>query len=141
MTEPDDRPTPTTPWQRLVAFVRRHRPRLLRLGVLLAVVYTVTDLVRSVPREAELVLPVAELLEGRPARPEEVEVTILAADGEALTRARLRVPPHLESLHHTVRFPPGTYRVVVEARSAVTHEGRFELPAQGAVRVHLAPAP
>jgi hypothetical protein len=140
-TEPQERGPETTPWGRIVAFAQRHRSRLLRLGVLLAVLYTASDLVGSAPRDTELVLPLEDLLAEPAVRPDEVEVTILAADGEPLSRARLRIPPDLASLHHTVSFPPGAYRVQVEARSTVAREGRFEIPAEGSVRVHLAPVP
>ncbi|GAB4207184.1 MAG: hypothetical protein OHK0013_24570 [Sandaracinaceae bacterium] len=141
MSEPEERTPDVTAWGRVAAFAQRNRSRLLRLGVLLAVVYAVSDLVGSTPRDTELVLPIEELLAEPDVRPDEVEVTIAARDGEPLTRARVRVPPGLETLHHTVSFPPGAYRVVVEARSALAREGSFEIPAEGAVRVHLTPVP
>lgn len=141
-----DRP-PETFWARARAFVTRHRSRLTRVLLLLVLLYAVTDLVSSTPQDVELVLPLAAMLtegteagEGR--RPDEVEVSILADDGQGLlSHARLRIPEDLENLHHEADLQPGRYQVVVEMRGVTPRRGSFEIPAEGAVRVHLSPEP
>jgi hypothetical protein len=129
-------------WKQALAYARRNRTRLARFAILIVLVYAVTDLLGSAPQDVELVLPLEPLLSEAVTRPEEVEVSILPrGEEEPLAHARVRVPAELRNLHHAVRFPPGRYDVLVEARGASARQGTFEIPAEGSVRVHLEPLP
>ncbi len=148
MSEPSSDGPPEPFLARARAFVLRNRSRLARVALFLVLFYAVTDLVGSTPREVELVLPLEDMLteaigsrEGPP--PAEVGVSILAEDaqGGLLSHAQVRLPEGLENLHHEVSFEPGHYVVVVEMDGVEPRRGSFEIPAEGAVRVHLSPEP
>lgn len=138
-------PAPATPVEGPSPFWTRNRLRIARFLVMGGVFWAVVDLVTSAPRDAELVLPLEPLLaearEGGTSTPDEARVSVLDGEGALMTHARVRLPEGLENLHHDVRVPAGSYTVVVEVNGASAVEGTFDVPADGAIRVHLRPRP
>jgi hypothetical protein len=123
---------------RLKAYLSRNRSRLLRFALLIALLYTVTDLVSSAPQDAMLSLPLDDVR--REARAisatDEVEITISEErTREPLTHTRTRAADDVRDLRHTVHLAPGQYTVRLEMRGASPREGRFEIPADGVVRI------
>lgn len=143
MTEP----APESPWTRLVAYVRKHRSRLARVAVLAVTLYAVLDLLGSAPQDATLELPLDALRReqraaGELERGDELEITVRAhGDTEPLTHTRVRVAHDEHTVRHAVHLAPGDYDVLAEMRGAVPREARFEIPAEGVVRVQWAEAP
>lgn len=135
-------PPPGTWYERGLAYARVHRSRLLRFGLFVALLYAVTDLVRSTPQDATLALALSELREEAGADADELEVSILEREsGELLTHSRTRLSDDRATLRHAVHLAPGEYTVRVELRGATPREGHFEIPADGVVRVSLRAAP
>jgi len=137
---------PGTFFERALAYARTHRSRLLRFGLFVALLYAVTDLVRSTPQDATLAISIAELREeaeragGPDAAPLEVSV-LERSSGALLTHSRTRLTDDRETLRHPVHLMSGDYTVRVELQGATPREGHFEMPAEGVVRVSLRAAP
>lgn len=129
---------PVGPWARLRAYLSKNRSRVLRFALLVGLLYAVTDLVSSAPQDATLSLPMDEVRrEARAvAETDEVEITISEIGArEPLTHTRARVADDVRDLRHAVHLAPGQYTVRLEMRGAEPREGRFEIPADGVVRV------
>lgn len=130
--------TPVGPWARLRAYFSKNRSRVLRFALLVGLLYAVTDLVSSAPQDATLSLPVDEVRrEARAvAETDEVEITVTEVGAtEPLTHTRTRVANDVRDLRHAVHLAPGQYSVRLEMRGAEPREGRFEIPADGVVRI------
>ncbi len=139
---------PGTFFERALAYARTHRSRLLRFGLFVALLYAVTDLVRSTPQDATLAISLSELrAEAGPAdaadpHGDELDVSILErSSGALLTHSQIRLANDRDTLRHAVHLPAGEYAVRVELRGATPREGHFEIPAEGVVRVSLRAAP
>jgi hypothetical protein len=129
---------PAGPWARLRAYFSKNRSRVLRFALLVGLLYAVTDLVSSAPQDATLSLPMDDVRRQARAVAEtdEVEITISEIGArEPLTHTRTRVADDVRDLRHAVHLAPGLYTVRLEMRGAEPREGRFEIPADGVVRV------
>lgn len=133
-----EEPTPSA-WSRFTTYLRTNRSRVARFALLIALLYAVTDLVSSSPRDATLSLPLDDArTEARAAGQsgDEVEITIVEPDsGEPLTHTRARLAPDDRELRHEVHLAPGTYGVRLDVPGAETRRSHFEIPADGVVRV------
>lgn len=133
-----EEPTPSA-WSRFTTYLRTNRSRVARFALLIAVLWTVTDLVSSAPQDAILSLPLDEIrAEARAAggTGDEVELTIVVPDtGEPLTHTRARLEADQRELVHTAHLAPGTYDVRLDMSGARTRRSHFEIPADGVVRV------
>ena len=137
----DTTEVPPSTLTRVRNYLHKNRLRLLRYGVGLFVLYAVVDLVSSDVQDAELVFPLAPMLDAAGSRPAHVTVSVLAEDGALMTHTELRLPPDLENLHFTASVPPGEYSAIIEMRGVLAHEGHFTVPTEGALRVNLAVRP
>jgi len=139
-----EEPTPSA-WSRLTAYLSKNRSRVARFALLIALLYAVTDLVSSSPRDATLSLPLDEVrAEARAAgqSADEVEITILVPDsGEPLTHTRQRLEHDARELRHEVHLAPGSYDVRLDVTGAEPRRSHFEIPAEGVVRVRWSSPP
>ena len=122
-------------WDRVSALLERHRRRIAGLVLVLFVLGVALDLSRTVPRQTELAYDLgADHYDVR-----SVELAYTHGE-EAVEQSRHRYPDGAPArLTDALDLVPGRYEVRVDLSyqdgHVVTHEGRFEAPAEGTVVV------